>query len=404
MGALLGEAAVTVSVARCAELIGALQADADEMGCLSHVPPHVLQMCGGVDGLRKRRHWAARRLETELEEAKVASLDPVLRELGLQEKNTGEGGKGEGEGEEGGERESYPLPLLLSSPWIPSHPSPFYEQGKTKHEERVKLLLEEQSGARGKKAKTGLHTGSGSRNRAPGLNHGIPIPVFNPHTLSNRGGARGDIIALQPLYLQRMFQFGEDSMRFKTQEDLNEYIYQYAKIKQSALKKTNSAATLQRDWYCTADEWSDHRVAQRVTAELEAQKDKEDSGKGKKEKKGTGSITVPGYSEEGNVLEDDHFPRCPISKDKFLRKFDEDEGETLFLRACKVFVTAGADVAVYKLGQPTAHPDIRYVVVSRPLVLLAWLEEGRCASVKEIAGRFRSAVADNLGLAGKFEF
>ena len=56
---------------------------------------------------------------------------------------------------------------------------------------------------------------------------------------------------------------------------------------------------------------------------------------------------------------------------------------------------------MFKLGQPTAHPDIRYVIVSRPLVLLAWLEEGRCASVKEISDRFRSAVTDSLGLVGQ---
>ena len=53
---------------------------------------------------------------------------------------------------------------------------------------------------------------------------------------------------------------------------------------------------------------------------------------------------MPGYCEDGSVLEDDFFPRCPVSKDKFVPKFDEDEGETLFLRACKVFVTAAADV------------------------------------------------------------
>lgn len=108
--------------------------------------------------------------------------------------------------------------------------------------------------------------------------------------------------------------------------------------------------------------------------------------------------------EEYIVAADEHFTRCPISREIFETTFDAVEGAMLCRNAVKVFVappallgnstaaTAAGDMdtaAVYGLGRPTEEePQVHYLIVHK-YVVDRWLAQGQAASFANALQRYQ---------------
>ena len=95
-----------------------------------------------------------------------------------------------------------------------------------------------------------------------------------------------------------------------------------------------------------------------------------------------------------SVPADELFVRCPVSKNLFAQRWDDEEGEMLYVNAVKIFVTASADAAIFKLGKETdqANPGMRYLIVDKAMVLNPWLENGKASSVRNAIERYETMV------------
>ncbi len=97
--------------------------------------------------------------------------------------------------------------------------------------------------------------------------------------------------------------------------------------------------------------------------------------------------------EELIVPADEHFVRCPVSKEIFENIWDEDEGEYMYRNAVKLFVTEAADSMYFKLGRPTSANGVRYLIVQKVLVLDSLLAKGKAASLKTVLQQYTAATA-----------
>ena len=98
---------------------------------------------------------------------------------------------------------------------------------------------------------------------------------------------------------------------------------------------------------------------------------------------------------EYSVLADELFTRCPISRERFVSTFDGESGEMWYKNAAKVLVTSMGDVQVYNLAKDTEHPQVRYVIVNKPLVLDSWIESGKAASFTDTLQRYKAMGAEH---------
>jgi hypothetical protein len=111
-----------------------------------------------------------------------------------------------------------------------------------------------------------------------------------------------------------------------------------------------------------------------------------------------GEGEVPQAPEEEFIVPaDEHFTRCPISREVFEAFFDEEEGEFMYRNAAKLLVTDSADAALFKLGRATGNkiPSegdiVRYLIVHKLLVLDNWLLSGKATSLSEALQRYQAA-------------
>lgn len=101
--------------------------------------------------------------------------------------------------------------------------------------------------------------------------------------------------------------------------------------------------------------------------------------------------------EEFIVPADEHFTRCPISREVFEAFFDEEEGEFMYRNAAKLLVTESADAGLFKLGRATENKNshegdiVRYLIVHKLLVLDNWLQSGKATSLSEALQRYQAA-------------
>jgi hypothetical protein len=105
---------------------------------------------------------------------------------------------------------------------------------------------------------------------------------------------------------------------------------------------------------------------------------------------GAGTSGEGGETEEFIVPADENFNRCPVSKEVFEMVWDDEEGAYMFRNAVRVLVTEAADPVLYKLGQPTAQPDVNYLIVHKPLVMDGWLQAGRAETLKGAILRYEA--------------
>ena len=193
--------------------------------------------------------------------------------------------------------------------------------------------------------------------------------VFRPDELGRNANA-----ALQGLYIDRSFRF-EDGVRFKSQFHLNAHIDAYAGRRRAEMRAEQARSKPpHREWYWRITEWiSNARAADAAKEEgaLEKLRGRADKAE-----------------EEFIVPADEHFTRCPVSKEVFETVWNDEEGGFMYRHAARVLVTQLADKAVYKLGQPTEDPSVKYVVAHKLLVVNDWLSAGRCATLKDAMLRY----------------
>ena len=99
--------------------------------------------------------------------------------------------------------------------------------------------------------------------------------------------------------------------------------------------------------------------------------------------------------EQFIVPADEHFTRCPVSREVFEAFFDEEEGEFMYRNAARLLVTKPADSALFNLGRETENkvPDVRYLIVHKLLVLDSLLQSGKATSLSEALQRYQAAGA-----------
>lgn len=100
------------------------------------------------------------------------------------------------------------------------------------------------------------------------------------------------------------------------------------------------------------------------------------------------SAAVKDEEEEMVVVADDHFTRCPISKEVFETYWDDEEGDMMLRNAVKVMVTETADPALYSLSAVTGHESIRYAIVNKKIVLDRWIETGKVQTLRNAVTRY----------------
>lgn len=133
-----------------------------------------------------------------------------------------------------------------------------------------------------------------------------------------------------------------------------------------------------RQWYCTVLQWMTDFSA---------------LGGGNSKNQGHGSALSSSSSmvtEEFVVPADEHFTRCPVSKEVFETVWDEDEGAFMYRNAVKILVTEVADSVLYRLALPTEQDGVQYMIVHKLLVLDGWLQSGRAETLTGATLRYEA--------------
>jgi len=348
----IAETPVSISLAAAAQLCDRMDVveEAGEGGG-GPVPAHVLAAAGGPAGMRALRQQVRQRV------------------LGLL----------------AGVQTQPELPASLLGP-LPLEPSKQY------------LVGAEAYSARHRKA-----TEAAVRTSSLGLTrHKVPVPKFDVNALNLNKD-----FALRALYLERRYQFQDDGLRFRSQTELETYIDDSAQRKLKVNTIVAAGVMQSRQWYASVSDWCeefeslvpelDKSINMALLACTSGSRDGGKKGHGS----GTDKASIGSAAgDEGEdkwvyaVPADELFVRCPVSKNLFVQRWDDDEGEMLYNNAAKVFVTEGADANIFKLGQPVhaEHPQVRYLIVDKTMVLNPWLENGKASCVRDAAERYESMV------------
>ena len=153
-----------------------------------------------------------------------------------------------------------------------------------------------------------------------------------------------------------------------------------------------------RQWYSTVNQW---------VTDFSALVGGVNKNQNQGPESGDGNVST--VTEEYVVPADEHFTRCPVSKEVFETVWDEDEGEFMYRNAVKVLVTELADPELYKLSMSTEQDGVQYIIVHKLLVLDGWLQSGRAETLKgatlryEAMGRGNDKVTALLLAAGEDE-
>lgn len=165
-----------------------------------------------------------------------------------------------------------------------------------------------------------------------------------------------------------------------------------------------------REWYCTVLQWEtdfnalgvDGRIPSDGAADSNGNSGLEnsnrenhssvmDGGGAPAGAGGHGDAGASGEAEEEFIVPaDEHFTRCPVSREMFESIWDNDEGELMYRNAVKVLVTEAADSALYQLGQPCdiEGSSVRYLLVHKLLVMDGWLALGKASTLADAVQRY----------------
>ena len=222
---------------------------------------------------------------------------------------------------------------------------------------------------------------------------------------------------LGALYGDRPHQFHEDGLRFPTLALLQQHTDRYLERKKLLQRRRDKegggggagavvgggggvvGGREHREWYCSTAQWvTDFNALS-------------GGGEGSAVSGGShvmGSIAAgrEGENEEDEefvVPADEHFTRCPVSREVFECLWDAEEGEMMYRNAVKVLLTEAADPALFQQAQPipwdtvdagTAEggggSPVRYIIVHKLLVLNQWLASGRAAPLQDAVWRYKS--------------
>ena len=179
----------------------------------------------------------------------------------------------------------------------------------------------------------------------------------------------------------------QDGVRFKTLSELVKHTDACLTKKDVQRKRDLSGEKVYRNWYSTAAQWVSDYNSLGVVAEPA-------------DKTGKGATGQTQQSDEVFIVPaDEHFTRCPVSKEVFETLWDADEGELMFRNAAKVLVTQSADPILFAISAKTAEPSIGYTIVHKLLVLDAWLEQGRADTLLKTKTRYEELGRRDLAAA-----
>lgn len=186
------------------------------------------------------------------------------------------------------------------------------------------------------------------------------------------------------LYTDKPHQFHEDGLRFSSLTLLKQHTDKHMELKK-ALQKRKEVREY-REWYCTTAQWVTDFSALRLSGEA-APSSSSSGGRG-------GADGGPGGAEEEYVVPaDEHFTRCPVSREVFECLWDEEEGEMMYRNAVKVLVTEAADPVMYAQAQPVPwaiDTPVRYLIVHKLLVLDQWLSSGKAVPLQDACIRYKT--------------
>jgi len=332
----IAETPVAINLAAAADLCDKMDAEEPPDSDV-HVPLHVLHAAGGARGLSLLRQQVLQRVRTLLAVPQAE------------------------------------LPGILLGP-LPLEPSKQYAAGAEAYAVRSRGVAE------------------ASRTSSLALaRRRVAVPKFDVNALSLNKD-----FALRALYMERRYQFQDDGLRFRLQSELESYLDASAQRKLKIKTIVATGVMQSRQWFASVSDWCeehDSLVSEQdksIHAALQA------CTAGDRTKRG---MAVQANTEAEDtwtyvVPADEMFVRCPVSKNLFQQRWDDDEGEMLYANAAKVFVTAGADENIFKLGQPARAdlPCVRYLIVDKTMVLNPWLENGKASCVRDAVERYESMV------------
>lgn len=196
----------------------------------------------------------------------------------------------------------------------------------------------------------------------------------------------------------------QDGLRFKTLALLHEHTNAFLERKKLLKKKKESANVREcREWYCASSQWVTdfNRLLLSTDASSSGLDGGDPSSSGGKGEAGSHPHLPPAQQppqlqqqqEEFIVPADEHFIRCPISREIFESFFDEDEGEFMYRNAARLLVTESADAVLFKLGRETEEASVRYLIVHKLLVLDSWLQAGKATTLSDALMRYEAVPA-----------
>jgi hypothetical protein len=185
-----------------------------------------------------------------------------------------------------------------------------------------------------------------------------------------------------PCVSSRYLFLYQDGIRFNSQSSLARHL-DYL-FKKSSGERTEKRLE-HRSWYGTVNVWME------VGGNVDNGDDRGDSSGG----------AALGEEEDVYVASfDEHFTRCPVSREMFETYWDDEEGGLMFRNAVKVLVTELGDKSVFAVSKPTEVDGVRYCVVHKLLVLDGWVAGGKAVRLScfEEAGskeKFVEAAGDD---------
>ncbi len=190
-------------------------------------------------------------------------------------------------------------------------------------------------------------------------------------------------------------------MRFRTLLQLQQHTNAYIERKKLLQKKKDNKEIREfRELYCKLSQWiSDFNALDKRKMST----DISDQG-GNSSVTGASGGTAKEDEEEFIIPADEHFQRCPISKERFECFWDDDEGELMYRHAVKILLTETADQDLFKLGRTTeGDASVRYLIVHKLLVLDKWLTEGRTVTLSDALLRYEDIGEKGVEFAFKMK-
>eukprot|EP01034_Spumella_vulgaris_P027521 gene27521-34249_t len=255
----------------------------------------------------------------------------------------------------------------------------------------------EAQGAKSSSAMSGVTSSGGGDGGAQREKPKLRVPPFRADEL----GRNPDGV-LRALYGDRKFQFHEDGLRFTSALELKQHTDEYLERKKGLQKKKDAQYREYREWYCSSAQWVSDFNALSLSGGNSASGVSGERESGVITSSASNAPSALSSGVEFIVPADEHFPRCPVSKEMFETFFDEEEGEMMFRNAAKVLVTSqynennkstqGGGRSLYESGKDTEDTSVKYLIVHKLLVLDSWLSLGQAVTLQDAISRYQMSL------------